>query len=143
MTNVRRKTKNDSEEISDDVQNVNVDILISCVLNPKTGVSHCKILHTNPVPEEKDEILERIELARKRDLEEIIEEEVAVEQEAPKPKAKKSLKHDPKAEDDAEEIEEEDGYNSDPSLDDTVELDDDDDDDDVEYITKSVIRRRV
>jgi hypothetical protein len=142
MTNVRRKTKNDSEETSDDAPTVNVDILISCVLDPKTGASHCKILHTNPVPDEKDDILERIELARKKDLEEITDEEDTVEQEAPKPKAKKSLKHDPKEEEDdeIEGEENEDGYNSDPSLDDTVELDDDDE---VEYITKSVIRRRV
>jgi hypothetical protein len=118
---------------------VNVDILISCVLDPRTGASHCKILHSNPVPEKKDDILERIELARKKDLEEITDEDDTVESKAPKPKAKKSLKRDPKEEED-DEIEEEDGYNSDPSLDDTVELEDDDE---VEFITKSVIRRRV
>jgi len=151
MMNVRRKSKNDSEENSDEIaQPVNVNIHISCSLdpsNPGQGVQ-CKISHPNLIPEE-DDMVKRIELARKQDLEELEEgEEEELESDFLKSKTKKSLKHDPKEvevdQKDEAICEDSETYDSNPALDDTLELGEDDETDDplLECITKSTMRRR-
>ena len=133
------KQKELDSKSGDSAQPMNVNINIACSIDPQTGASQCRISYPDSIPSEEDDIIERIELARKKDLEEDAEEEEELEKKSLKSKSKKPSRHDSNGDDDEED--EKDLDSADSNEDD--DWDDEDYEDEIlECITKSTMRKR-
>jgi hypothetical protein len=150
MTIARRKSKNVSDENSEQAQPMNVNINIACSVDPKTGASRCRILYPNPVlvrgHAPLEEMEDQIESERKRDQEFEEYQNMEAEEVAKERYHKKLLKHNPKTE--VEEEDHDDDGDTEDSKDYDGEVDPVDDpensEDDVvpDRVTRSTMKKR-
>lgn len=149
MMEIRRKNNKVSDENSEQAQPMSVNINIACSVDPKTGLSRCRILYPTPVlvrgQAPLEEMEDKMESERKRDLDFEEHQNSLAEEEARERYHRRALKKtDVEEEEDQDDDEDtEDSKDYDGEVDPVDDPENSEDDVVPERVTRSTMKKAI